>query len=215
MALFGVCSMSAQSETFKNLQWEANAGVNFAKLTDWDSKVGFNIGVRGKIQLPMIAENVYANAGVLLTFKGASFDMGELGETKINANFLEIPIHIGYQYAVNENLSVFGEFGPYFAFGLFGKTKNKSVEYAYGDGSTSEMTETSNNTFDEMKRFDFGLGFRVGAEIRQKYILSVGYDFGLVNVYNKDDYMDPEDTNIYITPTWKHSNMYISLGYKF
>lgn len=203
IALISVCTSAQES-----IQWEANAGLNIASQSNFSSLIGFHVGVRGKIELPTIAENVYANAGALLTFKGCSFDYGELGSSKIHANYLEFPIHIGYQSKVNENLSLFGEFGPYFSLGLFGK--NSSTYYYESEYETENETE-NDNTFDMYKRFDFGLGFRFGANINQKYTFAIGYDFGLIDCYKGTD----DEDDIDLTPSLKNSNLYFSLGYKF
>lgn len=194
-----------------NLSWEGQVGMNVAKLTGgYDSRIGYHIGARAKMELPTLATGLYANAGAFLTLKGASFDMGELGNAKTNMNYLEIPIHVGYQYAINDDFSVFGEFGPYFAIGLFGKTKGEEMDY--NDNWELVSNSVSYNTFDEFKRFDFGLGLRFGVEFKQKYTLSIGYDFGLVNGWKEPEAGDEE---IDLTGKVKNRNLTIGLGYKF
>lgn len=210
IALVGV-SAFAQN----NISWEANAGLNIAKVSSpgYSSRAGFHVGVRGKIDLPSISNGVYANAGALFSLKGGSVDWGDIASGKCNAYYLDIPVHIGYQHQVNDNFSVFGEFGPYFSFGLFGKTSSSTLDY----DDDWEMTSASekHDTFDEFKRFDFGLGFRLGTEIKQKYIFSIGYDFGLVNIWNKEYGVEDDEEVIYGVNSVKNKNFYISLGYKF
>ena len=136
--------------------------------------------------------------------------MGELGNAKTNMNYLEIPIHIGYQYAINDDFSVFGEFGPYFAIGLFGKTDGEEMDY--NDNWEIVSNSVSYNTFDEFKRFDFGLGLRFGVEFKQRYTLSIGYDFGLVNGWKEPE---ADDEEIDLTGKVKNRNLTIGIGYKF
>lgn len=197
------------------LSWEVEAGMNLAKMnvTGYDSRVGFHAGIRGKYELSSLTDGLYANAGAFLSLKGASVDWGDLASSKCNAYYLEVPVHLGYQYAVNDNFSVFGEFGPYFAYGLFGNTSASSMDFEDGE-STSE----SHSTFDELKRFDFGLGLRVGVEIRQRYTFSVGYDMGLANIWDKGYWSDDDydyDEEIYAPGSVKNRNLTITLGYKF
>lgn len=207
-------SLNAQEK----IQWEGVLGMNISKfnLEGYSSRVGFNVGAKAKMALPSLSDGVYANAGALLSLKGASLDWGDLANGKSNAYYLEIPIHLGYQYAINENFSIFGEFGPYFAFGLFGKTDASGLDW---DGNGEMITTSdSHNTFDEFKRFDFGLGLRFGAEFKQKYSLSIGYDFGLTNCWNKDYEFGEEDDygeTIDLVNKVKNRNLYISLGYIF
>lgn len=206
-----VALVSVSTFAQSNLSWEGQVGMNVAKLTSgYDSKIGYHIGARAKMELPTLATGLYANAGAFLTLKGASFDMGELGNGKTNMNYLEIPVHVGYQYAINDDFSIFGEFGPYFAIGLFGKTKGEVMDF--NDLGEQISNSDSYNTFDEFKRFDFGLGLRFGIELKQKYTLSIGYDFGFINGWKEPDI---DDDAIDITGNVKNRNLTIGVGYKF
>lgn len=173
---------------------EVQAGMNLSSISKYDSKIGFNVGFRGTIPIQS-AGGTYFNIGALLTLKGAEKDYGYELDAKIDAYYLEIPVHFGYKHAVSENIALFGEFGPFLGIGLFGKAKVASM------GQRAKV-----DTFSDeggAKRFDFGLGFRAGIEISQKVPISVGYDFGLLNI-NKDE-----------DPSLKSSNFTIAIGYKF
>ena len=204
-SLLSISAINAQ-----NLSTEVVAGLNVSNWGGFNSKAGFHAGVRFELALPSLAEGVYTNAGLLFTSKGAKLDLGDLGAGKANAYYLELPIHIGYKYALSNSFAIFGDVGPYVGVGLFGKAKSTYTEYYYDEYYTE--TETT-NVFDEMKRFDMGVGLRVGFEFMQKYSISVSYDWGLLNTYKGDI----EDLEYYIdlTPNMKHSNLMISLGYKF
>ncbi len=194
--------------TYSQVRWEANAGMNLSKFSylTTTTRIGFHVGVRGEIP---VAESVYANAGLLFSLKGTSQDVGEYGSSKTDAYYVEVPIHIGYRYSVNETISLFGEAGPYFAVGLFGKAKASS---AIGfDNYIYSYSDESYDTFKAYKRFDFGLGARVGVEYLSKYTFSVGYDLGLTNIYT-DTY---DYDAIQLATDVKTRNFYISLGYKF
>lgn len=80
-----------------------------------------------------------------------------LEDGKSNAYYLEVPVHFGYKHTVSDKFALFGEFGPYFACGLFGKTSSNALDYDDNFDFVSESEKP--DTFDEFKRFDFGLGF--------------------------------------------------------
>ena len=200
IAMFGVTTLNAQ-----NLTFEGVAGLNMSNCGALGTKTGFHVGARGEYALPSIAEGVYANAGLLLSLKGFKMDWGIL-TTNTNAFFAEIPIHMGYKFAVNENFAVFGEAGPYVGVGLFGKAKGES-EYFEDD----EDSETA-ATFDSLKRFDLGVGLRLGVELTKRYAVSVGYDWGLIN---SNTGRDSYDGYFNLTPNMKHTNLTISFSYKF
>ena len=128
----------------------------------------------------------------LLTLKGAKIDGGSIATVKFNPYYLEIPVHVGYKYAVNENFALFGSVGPYLAVGLFRKDK-LSIGNAIGDWADIEGMESvgglegksvSEDIFgdDGFKRFDFGLGLKAGVEFNKKYQVALSYDFGLIDV---------------------------------
>lgn len=175
MLTIGLASINAQD----NLRWGATVGMNSSNfsITGFDSKIGFHAGVKAEVGLPQISEGVCLDMGALLTLKGAKIDGGSAASIKFNPYYLEIPVHIGYKYAVNENFAIFGNAGPYLAIGLFGKAKAEGDildEYEFNDNSTNVFGD------DAMKRFDFGLGLKAGVEFSQKYQISIGYDWGLV-----------------------------------
>jgi len=197
LVLFALLAVSfASMNAQENLRWGATLGMNSSNFSSdgFSSKIGFQAGVKAEMGLPQIAEGVYLDFGALLSLKGAKANHGSYDIT-YTPYYLEVPAHMGYKYAVNENFSVFGNVGPYFAFGLFGKAKADGIE----------TTNTSDNVFDEdggnMKRFDFGLGLKFGVEFCKKYQVSFGYDWGLVD---NADYIDN-----------KNRNLMISLSYMF
>lgn len=202
----------------ENLKWGVAAGMNVSKMsaTGLDTKIGYHVGVRAELGLPQVANGLYLDAAALLSSKGAKTDMGDLGSQKINANYLEIPIHIGYKYAVNDNFSVFGSFGPYFGYGLFGTTKVEELDYDddYELIKTSSKYDTFGN--DGLKRFDCGLGFNIGVEIKKTYRVSLGYDFGLTETYkSKFDAGDENYEKLDLGSGAKNRNLTISVAYMF
>ncbi len=92
---------------------------------------------------------------------------------------------MGYKYAINDNFAIFGNFGPYFAVGLFGKMKATGYLIDEVEGLTSIHDSAKVFGSNAMKRFDFGLGLKAGVEFFQKYQVSIGYDWGLLGQYRR------------------------------
>lgn len=181
-----VLALSVGSIAAQSFSAQVEAGLNVSKLTDINSRCGFNVGVRGELGLPY---DLYLNAGLFLTMKGAKEDI-----VTIDAYGFELPIHVGFKHHFGNAIAVFVDLGPYFNIGAFGKTKVKV-----------ENVEASEDTYGKngLKRFDFGLGARAGVEILNKFPIAIGYDFGLVDVAD----IDGEDI--------KNGNFTLSVGYKF
>lgn len=200
LVAMSVVSINAQD----NLKWGVMAGMNVSKytITGFDSRIGFHAGVKAELGLSQEASGAYMDFAALLTLKGAKIDAGSLASFKMNPYYLEVPVHIGYKYAVNDDFALFGSVGPYIAVGLFGKAKAKV------DGNIADLGELGTNSASEdifgddgFKRFDFGLGLKAGVEFSKKYQVAISYDFGLVEV--------AKDLGM------KNRNLMLSLGYMF
>lgn len=200
LVAISVVSINAQD----NLKWGVMAGMNVSKytITGFDSRIGFHAGVKAELGLSQEASGAYMDFAALLTLKGAKIDAGSLASFKMNPYYLEVPVHIGYKYAVNDDFALFGSAGPYIAVGLFGKAKAKV------DGDLVDLGEFGGNSMSEdifgddgLKRFDFGLGLKAGVEFSKKYQVAISYDFGLVEV--------AKDLGM------KNRNLMLSLGYMF
>ena len=162
---------------------EVVAGMNVSKIdySDSDSRIGFHVGARCNYYINEVNEGVYVNAGLLLTLKGFKFY-----DLYLNPYYLELPLNVGYSYPVSEKVSLFGEVGPYFSYGIFGGDDGESVfDKEYG----------------LYHRFDWGIGLRAGVEFERKFNVSLGYQIGIADVCFDESYSS--------------RNLTISLGYKF
>lgn len=186
---------------------EFDFGLNSSSMTWTGSKLGFHAGVRATKNLDsQIGPGFYANAGLFFSLKGGKADLGELAQSTIEAYYLEVPVHIGYKYTVNEDIKLFAEVGPYLDLGLFGNQSSKTI----ADWEGTKYDKETRPTFDTLRRYDFGLGFRVGAEYK-KYVIAIGYDAGIANIYPTNY----DDDDVDVTGTVHSSNFYISAGIKF
>ncbi|MDO4512138.1 MAG: outer membrane beta-barrel protein [Bacteroidales bacterium] len=175
-----VMSMGTMASA-QDIALEGVAGMNIANVdvSGANSRIAFHLGARATYAFQSQSQGLYANAAALFSLKGT-----KVGDVTYNPFYLEIPVHMGYKYPIVNNVAVFGEVGPYFALGLFGKANGVNI---FGDNG--------------FKRFDVGLGIHGGFEFSQKVRVSIGYDFGLLDVAK--------------TGSAKNRNLMISLGYKF
>lgn len=103
---------------------------------------------------------------------GLSFD-----NVTHNIHTLELPIRLVYEYPIEDDLSVFAFAGPKLAFDLAWKGKE-----TYGS-----ITKTF-DMYDEdvIHRFNLLLGPGLGARYKN-FQIKLGYDWGLLNRYNKNN----------------------------
>ena len=184
-----------------------------------DPKAGFNLGVRGEYMLPS-CYGVFVNLGVNYTMKGAKMDVAaSLPDdysctVKYRPCYIEIPLHVGYRFNVLDNLGVFADFGPYFAIGVNGKEKFEFDGDAVEDYST-KFFRNSKMDMGEIQRYDFGLGFRVGAEYANHHSLNFSFDWGLTDMYRDSYRREFFKENGYELGKLKNFNAGITYGYRF
>ena len=173
----GIISASAQSEG--DFRLGVTGGMNVAKVTDLeaDCRIGFNLGARVEYG---ITNQVYAGTGLLLSLKGFEeeyYDDEDVKmEVKGNPLYLQIPIHVGYKYDLGNGVGLFGETGPYLAFGVGGKIKEEmKVEGLSVEGKTDYFGDDAANVF------DMGWGLRLGVEV-SRFQIHLGYEYGFTKV---------------------------------
>ncbi|MDY5077398.1 MAG: porin family protein [Bacteroidaceae bacterium] len=184
-----------------------------------DPKAGFNLGVRGEYMLPS-CYGVFVNLGVNYTMKGAKMDVAaSLPDdysctVKYRPCYIEIPLHVGYRFNVLDNLGVFADFGPYFAIGVNGKEKTEFEGDAVEDYS-KKFFRNSKMILGEIQRYDFGLGFRVGAEYANHHSLNFSFDWGLTDMYRDSYRREFFEKNGFELGKLKNFNAGITYGYRF
>ena len=184
-----------------------------------DPKAGFNIGVRGEYMLPS-CYGVCVNLGVGYTMKGAKLNDVIVGDesrdvtVKYRPYYIEIPLHVGYRYNVLENLGVYADFGPYFAIGVNGKEKYDFDSDAVKDRS-HKFFRNNKNEVGNIQRYDFGLGFRVGAEYANHHSLTFSFDWGLTDMYRDNYRRKYFEEKVEKLPELKNFNAGITYGYRF
>ncbi len=201
IAAVALCAASANAQVSF---WDANTpektinigprvGLNISSITgdieDVKSKVGFNIGAAVEFNL---IKSFGINTGLFYTTKGTKTKGVDI---TANAGFLEIPVMASYRLNFTEDTQLQVNFGPYFAYGINGKTTVKE------DGDKRKY-DTFGDDGLGLKRFDCGLGVGTSLAI-SKFVFGVNYQFGLTNLSDDDD------------ASVKNSNVSISVGYNF
>ena len=223
-------------EPEEGLTYQINAGMTISSLTNFNvkgdnyggGKVGAIVGFKADYVLPNAA-GTYLSAGLDWAMKGSSHtdsavDFGTNGKydatTSVTTHYLQIPIHVGFRYNLLEDIGFYGEFGPYFAMAV-----NSRFNYDIdADGSWTKDYEPHYNALSEQtgayqylpyfQMWDFGLGFRVGAEYDNHYSLNIGMDWGISDLF-RDKYRDKMSDNGLALGKPRNFSTYISLGYRF
>ena len=183
----------------------AMAGLNVSSPTNENTRLGYHVGARGEWDFRDANKGLFLNFGALLTEKGYKSNTfydttGQSMVWRVRPTYLEIPVHVGYRLPVGQKVSLFGSVGPYLGIGLFGKSKLTSEL-----NGVKTTTTAANNVFDAMRRVDYGIGLRLGADFCCHYQISAAYDWGLRNTRSLPGG----------APKERNRNLTVSLGYIF
>ncbi len=168
-------------------------------VSDYTIQTGFQVGLNLMVDASPLIPNTFARLETKYSMKGAySKNDGISGSSKVVSHYLEIPVHYGYAWYINDYVTVMAETGPYFAVGFSGKQTIKS-----------DILEKYNHTwgifdFRNGNRFDMGWGVQASAMFAKNYQVSVAYDYGFINVTN--DFL--QNRNLSIGFTWFFESLF-------
>jgi hypothetical protein len=121
-------------------------------------------------------------------------------------NYLQVPVNFLYTVPV-ASMQLFAGAGPYFNYGISGKTKLKmTLTSPYINETVEEKDDLfKEETPDEtsLKRFDFGVGAVAGVKFNNGMFVNAGYQLGLSNI-------DKTEGN-----TYKNRGLQLTIGYFF
>lgn len=170
-------------------------GLNLAKINGDDTE---NAKIKMGLQIGLITDIAFSDAislqtGLIFSQKGSKSEIDVLDETytsKMNINYLEIPINMVYGLNIADNTLQFFA-GPYIGIGLTGKISSdiegfEDMDITFGNDE-SDLIEGDFGC----KRFDFGLNFGAGYKIN-KIQIQANYGLGLSNLIPDNDGEAPD-----------------------
>ncbi len=187
------------------------AGVNLSN-SSWDAdpldkkaRVGFQVGITADYAF---TDEWHLQSGLSFTTKGAKVE-GRIvnsdtmfdGKITVNQSYLQLPVYAAYKIEVVPGTKIVFNAGPYFAYGVGGKTKVSGDVAIFDQIGTGGGKVDTYGTDGFLKRFDFGLGAGVGAEFGN-VVATIRYELGLTNL--GEDGFD-----------YKNRNAALTLGYRF
>jgi hypothetical protein len=158
----------------ENLYYGVRIGMVGANLTGDAEATGMKIGLSlgGVIGIRISHTTpLFLESGLYYVGRG-----GKDGDFSVGYNNLEIPLLIKYGVKAGD-IAILPFFGPYFAYGISGKTKLLGEEVGTFD----------EKKWDGLKRANMGLKLGCGLEFNKLYV-EAGYQFGLSNITKHDDF---------------------------
>jgi len=209
MAAISLSSFAFDYEPEEGLTWQGQVGMNVSNITNanMNAKLGANVGCYGQYMMPN-AHGAFVNFGANYNMKGAQKSITGTS-LRYTEHMIQLPVHLGFQYNVIPELGIFADFGPYVSMSFAGRATMDFDDDLIPDVSRS-LFKNKNDGMISCGLFDWGLGYRVGAEYNEHYSLTFGMDWGMIDKL-KDDYRKGAGANL---PKYKNYNFYITLGYR-
>ena len=148
-------------------------------------KPGFQVGVVGDLA---VAPAFSIQPAVLFATQGWKADT-DLVDASVNLNYIQVPVHFQYKVDLN-GPKLLVQAGPYFGYGLGGKTKVGSI--------SSDVKMGSDETY---KAIDYGVVGGVGVQFGHIQV-GVGYQLGLADINNLGIGDSVKNTGLSLTLTY-------------
>lgn len=138
--VFFLAGVSSFAQTYIGVK----ASMNASSLTSRESsgKLGYSVG--GFMDIP-ISDSFYFSPNLQFSLNQPQAAEKYNPDFVLQAYSIEVPLLLSYRMG-EDNLALALSFGPYFRYGLFGNSWTKE----------SNGQKVKFNTFDVLKRFDYG-----------------------------------------------------------
>lgn len=188
---------SGSSDAGTILDANSSNGIKTFDKYTYTVRQGVQVGLNLMVDASPLIPNTFARAEVKYSLKGAEWeDKDSHISESISAHYLEVPIHFGYAWYINDYVSLMAETGPYVAFGMTGEDVMKT---SHGEKSPKTFGRIVNGN-----RFDLGWGVQASAMFAKNYQLHVAYDYGFLNI--NDSFL--QNRNISIGFTWFFESLF-------
>lgn len=182
---------------------------------DIDKKVKpcFHVGLTAEYAF---SETAYLQTGVGYVTKGAvikdteNIANGSLQWTqKFSMQYIQVPVMFAYKLMMVSDVQIYFHGGPYFAYGIGGKSTYETKEKSLADVAKGKEKQDSFSK-DGLKKFDYGIKFGAGLEF-EKFVVGLDFEYGLANISQKKSGLSPllEGKN------FRNKGVSLSVGYKF
>jgi hypothetical protein len=182
-------------------------GLNLAELlftndeeasAIFNYNAGFQFG--STVEFP-ITGVLNFETGLILTKKGFRYNEKEIDYVDIrtfNLYYLEMPSTVKASYEIG-SIKLYGIFGPYIGFGLFGSYNSKYGDYETAQFNKYNLRWLKDNPLN-VKHLDVGLIIGTGVNIN-RFEIGLSYSYGLLNIlpdYDSDSRVTNSVFSLYL-----------------
>lgn len=193
-----VTTASAQAVMYDDsFPWRIGIQLGFNAPTfsesQYSATIGWNMGATVLYDTQNFIPDSYLRGSVLYTRKGTAAGLDilqdvhskdyEFKDLTSYLHYLEVPVHFGYAYEIDDLFCVLAETGPYLGMRFTGSLRTDDTKVTENGVVNTELSGPTNGDmkdyYRKLRRFDVGWGVRAGVMIDKKYELTLSYDWGL------------------------------------
>jgi len=178
----GDFSVNATAQSFG-----IQAGYINSKESGSNEISGFQVGPAAELSL---SNNLLVlQYGVLYNYLTKT-ESGVVGTNTYTGHFVDVPLRLKLGFPIDENIQLFAFGGPNFNIGLAQQVKNVSNILGSEVITTIDRyaIDADDDAVNDISRFDLQLGIGGGVQY-QNIQLKVGYDWGLLDLDHRTDYL--------------------------
>ncbi len=161
---------------------KGNFGVHVGIVGDYFFNPNLYAGLGLIYNMKGFKQNVFMDSGQYWNDEGANFDSSLTNNMRVHN--MDIPVHLGYQFEINSDISLFAEAGGYLSYALSGTKSTKGYYTEFEDihsSGTEYIDEKINIGKDGLKdyqKFGYGLSASIGINY-DRYSFQFTYQHGL------------------------------------
>ncbi len=200
--LFLLCLVSAYSHS-QELRCGVTAGLLISQPKGYNSRIGFDVGVKGEYLFTEKNNDWAMNVALMLTSKGWKDNVAYISDERDSWHdwvckyySLELPVMAKYIYHLSDNIGVFLEAGPYIAYGLWGNSKIENLPESSPEYDIDNIYKSG-----KYKRLDYGFKTCLGVTVSQ-WQLGIGWSKSLHKPTDQWKAINPKDNTYAVQLTY-------------
>ena len=180
----------ANAQSKLDRKYRVSAKLGGASYTQSDMNATFGATIGGGVEFD-ITRNTALLTGLNLAKRGGE-GSSSIGLLEVSAYYLEIPVEYRFYNFFSridewDSVDLFVAISSHLSCGLFGRSNANAytkTSTSGGEYREEQIEAISQGTFSSsgIRRFDVGIGAKMGVVLSDHYECSIGADIGLINV---------------------------------
>ena len=161
--------------------WKSGKESESGNSSGFYAGISYNIPLAGGLA---VASGIYYSGLFSKSdiFSASLFDIDSKVDSKTQEHYINVPVNFNYGFELAPDMTAFIFAGPTLQYGLSSKTTLKESIGKYTDNQEFDNYDEDNH----YSKTNVLLGGGIGMNLMDAFQITVGYDYGLINLYTGD-----------------------------